>query len=408
MPFKIVRNDLTRMTVDMIVNTASSMPVIGSGTDAAVYAAAGAERLIKARCRIGDILVGEVRVTSGFDLPARYVAHAVSPNWKSPFTEESAKETLQRSCYRNALELARKKRCKSIAFPILGSGNNACPKELALKIALSEIQNFLMDHEMMVYLVVYDGSSVKLSESLFDKIEKYIDETYIEEKRDDLSDFLKKENAARSDQAYYGNLRFREVEERMERAEDIQAEAMLCDESTYFPEETQIGTPESDNKKPELIGYYAEKSKLSMPRMAAPGSVSPAKMQGKKKTSRSLEDLVNRKEETFQQMLLRLIKERGLTNAQAYKKANQDKQLFSKIRHNEQYQPSKKTAMAFAIALELNLDEAKDLLARAGYAFSPSSNFDKIIQYFIENESYNIFAIETALYDHGQDTLCNY
>lgn len=107
-------------------------------------------------------------------------------------------------------------------------------------------------------------------------------------------------------------------------------------------------------------------------------------------------------------MLLRLIREKGMTNAQVYKKANQDKKLFSKLKNDIYYQPKKKTAMAFALALELNLDEAKDLLSRAGYTFSPSSHFDQAIQYFIENQEYNIYEIEIVLYDLGLESLCNY
>ena len=121
--------------------------------------------------------------------------------------------------------------------------------------------------------------------------------------------------------------------------------------------------------------------------------------------SMSLADRVSHISDTWQELLFNLIDEKGYTDTEVYKKANVDRKLFSKIRSNSDYQPKKITAVAFALALELNLDEAKDFLARAGYAFSTSSVFDLIIMYFIENEVYDIYQINLALFEHDQPTI---
>lgn len=380
MPFKIIRNDLTHMSVDMIVNTANPQPMIGRGTDAAIYAAAGAERLLKARRRIGEIAPGQTAVTAAYALPAKYIAHTVSPVWDG--TQEAGERLAE--CYDTALRMARLKRCRSIAFPLLGAGSNGYPKELALKIALERIAACLLQQDMMIYLTVYNSQVVRLSEQLFDTIESYIDDAYVEQTKPSLfcgqfpEEMIPEETIR--DEAF--------------REEEFWEMPMQSNPSVRAPRETS-----GPGNEPAPCAPRAEsRAKTPVPNLFGGGA----------RKKRSLESIVNQQEETFQQMLLRLIRERGLTNAQAYKKANQDKKLFSKILHNVDYQPSKKTAMAFAIALQLNLDEARDLLARAGYAFSPSSTFDKIVSYFIENEAYDIYTIEIALYDHGQDSLCSY
>ena len=333
MSFKIVRNDITKMKVDAIVNTANPNPVIGSGTDSAIYEVAGEEQLLAERKKIGKIEPGQAFITAGYHLPSKYIIHTVGPVWKGGNNQEEKK---LRSCFRNSLELANKKQCESIALPLISTGNYHFPKDLALSIALNEINQFLLNHEMMVYLVVFDDESYKLSERLFSDIESYIDSKYIEKNTG------RKENSNRA---------------------RILLESSSMDEMSY---------PLSAKAVP------------------------------------SLEEVLKHSDDTFQQMLFHHIKEKGMKNVEVYKKANLSKKLFSKIKQNVNYKPSKETAIALSLALELNLDQATDLMKRAGYAFSPSSKFDLVIQYFIENKMYDVYTIDVALFDHELPMLSNY
>ncbi len=354
MPFKIVRNDITRMKADAIVNTANPNPMIGAGTDLAIYRAAGQERLLKEREKIGKIKRGQAAITPAFDLDASYIIHTVGPVWRGGQENE---ENLLRFCYKNSLKLAKKYKCKSIAFPLISTGVYGIPKDLALKIVIDVVSHFLMKEDMMIYLVVFDQESTRLSERMFCDVEAYID-----------------------------NRESREIHER-----------------EFSGTRLEANYPESYDRRRQIFNYDNDMDSVLQGAVSTPRNVA---FTGKEK--RSLEDVLKQQDETFQQMLLRLIKEKGMTGAQAYKKANQGKQLFSRIKNDINYQPKKKTAFAFALALELNLDQAKDLLGRAGFAFSPSNSFDKAMQYFIETKNYNIYEIEIILYDLGLESLCNY
>lgn len=351
MPFKIVRNDITKMQVDAVVNTANPEPRYDTGTDTAIYRAAGEKQLLAARQKIGYMEDGEVAITPGFKLPAKYIIHAVSPWYEMEvkYEEENKQaEALLRSCYEKSLQLALDKGCKSIAFPLLGTGNLGFSRELGLEIALQSIQNFLMKEDMMVYLVLFDKESVRLSGKLYDDIEAFIDEHYVREQA----------------RAEYGDI-YRNI----------------------------VGPP--DVEEMCTSDSMPERMMRSMPRAAA--------CEG---TSRSLKDLVDNIGETFQQQLFRLIDERGRDDVSVYKGACKDKKLFHKIRKNVDYQPSKHTVYAFAISLQLSLDETKDLLATAGYAMSPSNKFDVIMRYFFERKIYDMYQIDCVLYDFGEDKNC--
>lgn len=338
MPFEIVRNNIVNMYVDAIINTANPHPVIGSGVDTAVHEKAGS-KLLEARKKIGDIPMGEARLTPGFELLATYVIHTSGPVWNDG---NSGEEELLRACYRNCLALAKEAECESIAFPLISTGNYGFPKDLALQIAISEISAFLLEHEMQIYLVVFDQKSYALSEKLFKAVESYIDENYVEEVF----------------QCEYANQRGRRRE--------VQ-EILLA---------------------PMPVEASARKNVL-----------------GKAKSKRNLEDLIDEVEDTFSESLLRWIVKKDLANPDVYKKANMDRKLFSKILNNKDYKPSKINAIALAIALELNLDETKDFIGRAGYALTHSSRFDIIVEWFILQGKYDIFEINMTLFKFGQPCI---
>lgn len=415
MPFKIVRDDLTRMQVDVIVNTANPNPVVGSGTDIAVYEAAGIDQLLKDRQKIGVIQRGEAALTKGYALPAKYIIHTVGPVWQGGRYGE---EGILRSCYEKSLKLAAKKKCESIAFPLISTGNYGFPRDRALKIVVETVRSFLEQHDMMIYLVVFGSKATKLSESMFDTIESRVDDAYVKEKEvleyqishlvygDPAEANIRLDRRRRSEETELPSW----GREYGQPFPDLSEDMCLSEESGFIGSYEPVPDKESAKSlSPKKLAPKKSVLKESALKESAPSLEAPTTSSVQKKSSpRSLAGLLKQKEETFTQMLLRLIKEKGLTNAQAYQKANQDKKLFSKIKNDLYYQPKKKTVMAFALGLELSLDETKDLLARAGFAFSPSSNFDKVIQYCIEVQEYDIYSVEIILYDLGLETLCNY
>lgn len=330
MPLEIVRNDITKMDVDAIVNAANSELQMGGGVCGAIFAAAGAQQLQKACNEIGHCTVGEAVWTDGFQLNAKTIIHTVGPIWRDGTHNE---EKLLHSSYVKSLELAASLNCESIAFPLISSGIYGYPKEQALQVAISAIHEFLLKHEMLVYIVVFDKRSFGFSEKLFKSIHQYIDEHYVEEH--ELND-----SRNRLDQ--------------------------------------YLDSP---------IQYHIEEESLY------------------EVTKKSLEDVLGKIDVSFSKRLLHLIDEKGMTDVETYKRANLDRRLFSKIRNSPDYTPQKKTAIAFAIALELDLNETKDLLEKAGYTLSQSSKFDVIIQYFINEENYNIYEINEALFAFDQVLL---
>ena len=342
MPFVIVRNDIVKMQADAIVNTANPFPEIGSGVDMAIHTAAGSE-LLQARKKIGNIQRGDAAITPAFKMQAKYVIHTVGPVWKGGNAAES---DCLRSCYQKSLELAAENSCESIAFPLLATGNYGFPKDQVLQIAVSTISDFLLKHDMMVYLVVFNEKAYALSEKLFKDVQSYIDEHYVAEKLEE---------------EYAKNLPYEELLERRvlrERRERLR----------------ELALPVSNDIMPDFaVGC----------------------------DSISLEDLLQEEEMTFSEALLDWLITKDLNDPDVYKKANIDRKLFSKIRNNHDYKPKKNTAIALALALELDLEETKEFIGRAGYALTHSSKYDIIIEYFIRQKNYNVFEINEVLFAYN-------
>ncbi len=299
MPLQIVRNDITKMNVDAIVNAANESLLGGGGVDGCIHRAAGPELLVECETLHG-CKTGSAKITKGYKLPCKYVIHAVGPRWYDG--RHGERERLI-SCYR----------------------------------------------EMTVYIVIFDRKAYQISGKLFADIAAYIDDRYVDEHTDNRSERLRRMNAFRME-------------------EPMPCEASVCEEAIE-----QLMPPVSA--------------------AAAP------------KKAATLDDALGQIDESFSEMLLRKIDERGMTDAQCYKKANIDRKLFSKIRSDKSYKPSKPTVIAFAIALELPLVEMKDMLMKAGFALSHSNKFDIIVEYFVEHGNYNVFEINEALFAFDQSLI---
>lgn len=385
MPLFMIRNDITKMQVDAVVNPSNRELMPGRGTSMAIYQAAGYEPLMKACRKIGICEPGCSVMTKGFDLPAKYIIHAVCPQW----TGEEAQKALLKQAYRSALQMAAKHRLRSVAFPLLSSGFYGWPKADAFHTATTVISEFLLESDMTVYLVLYDHESVEVSRKLFEKIEEYIDDHYVETHDEGYiyagavhleEGSVIRDNRVHEETAVYGSV-------------SAAAKAqMALKPSAVLPSPKVPPSPAAPAVSGTRKGIPREKNSAAV----KSSCVSKA---------RKLDDLMSHMDETFSQMLLRLIDERGLKDSTVYHKANIDRRLFSKIRKDINYAPTKKTVLAFAIALELTLDEAKDLLMKAGFAFSGSSKFDVIVSFFIENRNYDIFEINEALFVYGQPIL---
>lgn len=414
MPFLLIRDDITKVRADAIVNPANESLTEGRGTSCAVFTAAG-ERLLTEACqRIGHCDPGKAVITEGFHLPASYIIHAVGPVWQGG---NQGEEEILYSAYMESMKLAGERHLGSVAFPLLSSGSYGYPKEEALETAVSAIRDFLAEHEMTVYLVVYDAKSLAVSQRRFAHIEEYIDEHYVEENDEDFHGFTnapgplsthmapaapppsKKETADKKGGGLRKNLfgRGGRRQSRPSAAGEVPPSPPPAQNLPQPSAAPARGFPPSESPAHNLSPRQAPQPDFTaVPR---PMQATPAKK------IRLLDDIMLHMGETFSQMLLRLIDERGLADPDVYHKANIDRKLFSKIRTNVNYSPTKKTVMAFAIAMELSLDETKDLLQTAGYSLSSSSRSDVIISFFLENQIYDIFEINEMLFYYGQPIL---
>lgn len=355
MPFQIVHNDITKMNTDAIVNAANSHLQQGGGVCGAIFQAAGADLLRKECDSIGACPVGHSVITKAYQLPAKYIIHSVGPVWNGG---KQGEDKLLAMAYRNALNLAKEYNLTSISFPLISSGIYGYPKEEALQIAISVMSEFLLHNEMEIYLVVFDRKAISLSEKLFTEINHYIE-------------------------SYY-------------------------EDSDEYENRGRLNWPrnEYNHKLDEKLNIFNKESvKKNIKRSKEIPLEEPVNYSLSDAMPRSLDDIINQIDETFSIMLLRLIDEKGKSDVEVYKKANIDRKLFSKIRSNKEYHPKKSTALALAIALELSLDETVDFLMKAGYTLSNSNRFDLIIRYFIENNRYDMFVINEALFTYEQPLL---
>ena len=334
MPLQIIRQDITKMKVDAIVNTTNKKMIGYSGIDKAVHTIAGPE--MDAECAtLVPLGLGQAKITGGYGLPCKYVIHTSDPVWQGGLVGESA---ILRSCYIESLKLALQSGCRTVAFPLISSGAYGYPKDQVLKFAIQTITEFLFHNELTVYLCVFDKESYTFSQKLFDDIQDFI-EGDDSEKQDDDDDF---------DCSFA-----------------IMRSVRMC----------------SEEEPPKVLKETSAKKK-------------------------TLQDYMKERDKSFGERLFMLIDESGMTDVECYKKANVDKKTFSKIKCNlKTYKPSKQTAVAFAIALRLDLEETQDLLASAGMTLSRSFTFDNIIRYFIQNENYDIFEINEALFEFDQTLL---
>ncbi|MCF0127793.1 MAG: macro domain-containing protein [Pseudobutyrivibrio sp.] len=339
MPFQIIRNDITKVKADAIVNTANPKPCYSGGTDSAIYLAAGEDEMLAARQKIGAIPRGQAVETPAFKLNAKYVIHTVGPIWEGG---DRGEFEILKSCYENSLNLALKLKCKSIAFPLIATGVYGFPKDKALQIAMSVIEPFLMEHSMKVILVVFDRQAFELSGKVVENVLEYVDSNYVEEASE--KEYSIYENRARG--------RGREVED-------------ICYARCMSLEE------ESEEN-------------------LAPTVASPVKV--------NIFDFINTSEKTFQERLFEIIDERGLTGPEVYKDYI-SKQVYSKIQADRNYHPNKYTAIALCLSLRLNVEETQDLIGRAGWTLSPSNKADLVVKGCIINKEYSVVNINLILFE---------
>lgn len=349
MPLKIIRQDITKIKCDAVVNPTNRFLEPGGGADLAIHNAAG-EELYKHCQKLGGLEVGRAVITPAFKLPARFVIHTAGPNW---FKAEKPEEILS-SCYRESLKLAVENNCESVAFPLIGAGAYGCPKADVLRIATKVISEFLFENEMLVYLVVFDKNAFDISKKVFADVSAYIDDNYI--------------------------------------AEHSEMRVLLNEEYEEYP------SPARGVFKKRRIAAEADlaEAKMCMPMcQSAVGSM-----------PKSLDDMIRKMDKGFADTLFFYIDKKGISDVEAYKRSNVDKKIFSKIKCKPDYKPSKMTAVSFAIGLKLDEEETNHLLRTAGFSLSNNNLFDVIIQYFVTTGKYeNIFDVNAVLYKYDQVML---
>ncbi len=348
MPFKIIREDITKIKCDAIVNPTNKDLYPGGGVDMAIHKAAG-EALLTACQNLGGLSVGKAKLTPAYNLPCKYVVHTVGPRWQGG--NQGEKELLQ-SCYREALKIAVGTKCESIAFPLISSGLYGYPKDQVLQVALEVIKEFLYENDMLVYLVVFDKAAYSLSEQLQYGVTAYIDDNY-----EGLQPQTFDRGQRRERNRFSG-----------ERRESIRGEDVFTHRET------------GDYDSGLWDGGFAD----------------------------GLDDsdgLEKMTQKGFGATVIKLLDEKGIDDVECYKRANVSRQTWHKIISNEEYKPTKRTAVALAISMRLTLEETQSLLETAGFILSKSSLFDVIIMFCISKEIYDVYDVDCILFQYDQETL---
>ena len=391
MPFQIIRGDITTLPVDAIVNAADPTLLGGGGVDGAIHRAAGPMLVKACQSRYPEgCKTGEAKITPAYRLPCKKVIHTVGPIWHGG--NKGEKEQLI-SCYQKSLELATAYDCHSVAFPLISSGAYRYPKEEALQVAVDTITAFLKDHDLDVYLVIFQKSDYQISPKLAEAVSSYWKEIASGEvnlrleKEETLLDHL----ASKLESLY---LKMPEsMEEEPQETEDAICNFEVAPSTAPKANDRGKRIASVEQKIDQLTHWRSPKKEIQQEKVV---SACMAEVE-----AADFSDL----EESFSSMVLRKIDEKGMTDPECYKKANLDRKLFSKIRSHEDYQPSRATALALGIALELPLSELQELLGKAGYTLSHARRADVIVEYFVKKGIYDIYKINQVLFDFEEPTI---
>ena len=403
MPIQILNQDITALSCDVIVNPTDERFSGSGGVDRAVHQAAG-RRLRKACDRLPPLAAGEVCYTKGYKLNSRYIIHTVGPRWKGGEHNEAA---LLRSCYTKALALSERLGARSVAFPLISSGTFGFPKNRVLRIALDAITDHLQNvtNEPDVTLCVLNRDAYSLEEA------------------DRLRAFLSEPSTIFPTEPIGFSAAFAPMGERSrppQRApfEEEPKENPIA-ASTEFDTAPVPKLPEEDFlfeydsiETDEYLSSPASKAAVPKKRLkrekiesaTQPSYAMPA-MHTAEKPRESLEEWLKKQDDSFAVTLLKLIDKKGMTDVECYKRSNVSRKTFSKINTQKNYKPSKQTVLAFAVGLQLTLEETETLLRSAGFSLSRSYTADKIVEYFIRSGNYDIFEINAALYQYDQVLL---
>ncbi|MEE0061076.1 MAG: macro domain-containing protein [Acutalibacteraceae bacterium] len=356
MPIEIIREDITKLECDAIVNPSNVELTPTSGFEPDIHKAAG-KRLLKDCKNIGKISVGSAVITPAYKLKAKFVIHTACPVWNGGSYNE---EALLKACYINALELALHNSCQSIAFPMIPAGTYGHQNDKILKLAINTINKFLFDNELMVYLVVFDKTAFELNDRLFTKIQSFIDDNYA------ITHSYNNSTEKHGSRRLFGSSKdFTKI-----------AHTPKCNSALRkAPADSLDKCCDCDLLISDTDDYI-----------------------------KNIDDYI-KLDEGFALKLMKLIDAKGMKDVECYKKANVSKQTWYKIMNDKHYKPNKKTVISFSIALRLTLEETQNLLESVGFILSNSSLFDVIIMFCLQNGIYDVLEIDSILFKYDQETL---